>query len=77
MSRPVPDHDRDREQRDVAVSLTRYHAPYWSVMWLPYHRAWTAFYLGPAQVAPLRHTDPHQLSQQMRSTPWTTPTAPR
>ncbi|WP_433697014.1 hypothetical protein [Nocardiopsis sp. CA-288880] len=55
----------DREYRQVAASLT-FHHPGWWVMWSYSLRVWVAFFLGPAEVAPLRYADPDRLSRQMR-----------
>ena len=55
----------DREYQQVAASLTHHH-PCWWVMWSYSLRVWVAFYLGPAQVAPLRYADPDRLARQMR-----------
>ncbi|GAA0988604.1 hypothetical protein Q7689_20990, partial [Nocardiopsis tropica] len=55
----------DREYRQVAASLTSHHSGWW-VMWSYSLRMWVAFFLGPAEVAPLRYADPDQLSRQMR-----------
>ena len=56
----------DDPQREKATNLTRTHNPFWWVVWGSYSRVYTAYWLGPGVVVPVRYADPEQLVRQMR-----------